>query len=240
MMDKVVVLQPKYTQSYLPPIEADDSLARQGIVEKYNKEEILPTTYTTTSTDIPNFQSILRESHSSNPLDTDEYKIRQSNTQPNLQQPIINQSLTQSYTHQPINQSNVQNQPTIIQSITTSIARPTTITHQTVRSTTNPLKSIMGTIPQAQPVYKLFRKGAGINPTEKQAIVFCAMSIFQDGITPISNHTAKYIQQKLGGDWLVIVYPQGKPVDFNMTCVEGNDFMYFTLDTTAFQICRLR
>ena len=240
MIDKVVVLQPKYTQSYLPPIEADDSLARHAIEEKYNKDEILPTTYTATSTYIPNSQPILRESHASNPMDSDDLLIRQSNTQPNPQQPIINQSLTQSYTHQSINQPNVQIQPTITQSITKTIARPTTIIHQSVTSTANPLKSIMGTIPKAQPVYKLIRKGAGINPTEKQAIVFCAMSIFQDGIQPISNYTAKYIQQKIGGDWLVIVYPLGKPIDFNMTCVEGNDFMYFTLDNTAFQICRLR
>ena len=240
MIDNVVVLQPKYTQSYLPPIEADDSLARHAIEEKYNKDEILPTTYTATSTYIPNSQPILRESHASNPIDSDELYIRQSNTQQNIQQPIINQSLTQSYTHQSINQNVQQNPTTITQLVTQSIARPTTIIHQSVTSTTNPLKSIMGTIPKAQPVYKLLRKGAGINPTEKQAIVFCAMSIFQDGITPISNHTAKYVQQKIGGDWLVIVYPQGKPVDFNMTCVEGNDFMYFTLDTTAFQVCRLR
>lgn len=240
MNDNVVVLQPKYTQSYLPPIVAEDSLSRQAVVKKYEVNEILPTTYTSTSAYIPNSQSILRESNASIPMDSDELHIRQSNTQPNLHQPIINQSLAQSYTHQPINQPNVQQQTIITQSITKSIAKPTTIIHQSVGSTTNPLKSIMGTIPQAQPVYKLLRKGAGINPTEKQAIVFCAMSIFQDGITPISNHTAKYIQQKVGGDWLVIVYPQGKPIDFNMTCVEGNDFMYFTFDNTAFQVCRLR
>ena len=239
MIDNVVVLQPKYTQSYLPPIEADDSLVRQSIEKEYNKEEILPTTYTTTSTFIPNSQPILRESHASNPMDSDELFIRQSNTQQNLQQPIINQSLTQTNIHQSINQ-NVQQHPPITQLVTKTIARPTTIINQSVTSTTNPFKSIMGTIPKAQPVYKLLRKGAGINPTEKQAIVFCAMSIFQDGIEPISNHTAKYIQQKIGGDWLVIVYSQGKPIDFNMTCVEGNDFMYFTLDNTAFQVCRLR
>ena len=121
MNDKVVILQPKYTQSYLPPIEADDSLARQAIINEYNKDEILPTTYTTTSSYISNSQPILRESNASIPIDSDELQIRQSNTQQNLQQPIINQSLTQSYTHQSINQSNVQQQPTITQSITKSI-----------------------------------------------------------------------------------------------------------------------
>ena len=66
------------------------------------------------------------------------------------------------------------------------------------------------------------------------------MRIIQQGITPISNNTAIGVKKRLGGDWLVIVYPQGKPIDFNMTCVQGNDYMYFTLDSTAFQVCRLK
>ena len=57
---------------------------------------------------------------------------------------------------------------------------------------------------------------------------------------PISNNTAKYIKFKLGGDWLVMVYPEGKPIDYHMTLISRNDFMYFTLDTTAYQVCRLR
>ena len=56
----------------------------------------------------------------------------------------------------------------------------------------------------------------------------------------VSNNTAKAIKRSLGGDWLVIVYPEGKPIDFNMTCVQGNDYLYFIVDTWAFQVCRLR
>ena len=106
----------------------------------------------------------------------------------------------------------------------------------------NPInnKSIMGKIPGVFPVYRLIRQGNGINPTEQQGIVFCAMKVYQEEILPLSNNTARFIQRKIGGDWLVIVYEQGKPIDFNMTCVEGNDYLYFILDTTAYQVCRLR
>ena len=105
----------------------------------------------------------------------------------------------------------------------------------------NPInnKSIMGKIPGVFPVYRLIRQGNGINPTEQQGIVFCAMKVYQEEILPLSNNTARFIQRKIGGDWLVIVYEQGKPIDFNMTCVEGNDYLYFILDTTAYQVCRL-
>ena len=92
----------------------------------------------------------------------------------------------------------------------------------------------------AQPAFKLIRRGSGISPNEQEKIVQTATTIIQQGITPISNNTASGVKKVLGGDWLVIVYPQGKPIDFNMTCVQGNDYMYFTLDSTAFQVCRLR
>ena len=91
-----------------------------------------------------------------------------------------------------------------------------------------------------QPQFRLLRQGAGISPNEQQGIVSTAIAVYQSGITPISNNTASRIKKILGGDWLVIVYAQGKPVDFNMTCVQGNDYMYFTLDNTAYQVCRLR
>ena len=92
----------------------------------------------------------------------------------------------------------------------------------------------------AQPAFKLIRRGSGITANEQNAIASAAMEIIQNGTTPISNNTARAVKKKLGGDWLVIVYPEGKPIDFNMTCVQGNDYLYFTLDTTAFQVCRLK
>ncbi len=92
----------------------------------------------------------------------------------------------------------------------------------------------------AQPSFKLLRRGSGITANEQNSIVSVAMEIIQGGITPVSNNTAKGVKKKLGGDWLVIVYPEGKSIDFNMTCVQGNDYLYFTLDSTAFQVCRLK
>ena len=75
---------------------------------------------------------------------------------------------------------------------------------------------------------------------EQNGIVSTAQNVIQSGLLPISNKTAQGVKKKLGGDWLVIVYPEGKPIDFNMTCVQGNDYLYFILDGNAFQVCRLK
>jgi len=90
------------------------------------------------------------------------------------------------------------------------------------------------------PNVNVIRRGSGITMNEQQNIINCAVSVYQQKLEPISNNTAKAIKRSLGGDWLVIVYPQGKPIDFNMTCVQGNDYLYFTVDSWAFQVCRLR
>ena len=88
--------------------------------------------------------------------------------------------------------------------------------------------------------YNLIKRGDGITQNEENKIAQTAASVVQQGLTPISNKTASAIKQTLGGDWLVIVYPQNKPIDFNMTSVQGNDYMYFTLNGNAYQVCRLR
>ena len=88
--------------------------------------------------------------------------------------------------------------------------------------------------------YNLIRRGAGITQNEENKIAQTAASVAQQGLTPLSNQTARAVKQTLGGDWLVIVYPQDKPIDFNMTCVQGNDYMYFTLNGNAYQVCRLK
>jgi hypothetical protein len=92
----------------------------------------------------------------------------------------------------------------------------------------------------AQSGFKLIRRGSGITANEQNSIVSTAMNIMQSGLTPISNQTARGVKKKLGGDWLVIVYPEGKSIDFNMTCVQGNDYLYFILNSYAFQVCRLK
>ena len=114
--------------------------------------------------------------------------------------------------------------------------QPTFETTQTTTTTTFSTGGVSG----AQPAFQLLRRGSGITLNEQNGIISTAMSVVQQGLTPLSNNTASSIKKKLGGDWLVIVYPKEKPIDFNMTCVQGNDYLYFTLDENAYQVCRLR
>ena len=126
---------------------------------------------------------------------------------------------------------------TYTQQYTTQQPVYTTTKQTTTYTTTAPTTNVsLG----SAPVVKLLRKGSGISPNELNGIVSTSMAIFQQGIVPISNNTAARIKKALGGDWLVIVYPKDKPIDFNMTCVQGNDYLYFTLDNLAYQVCRLR
>jgi len=119
-------------------------------------------------------------------------------------------------------------------------------TQQPVYTTTQQTTTYTTGIPTANisigaaPAVNLLRRGSGITANEQNGIISTAMAIFQQGIIPISNNTASRIKKTLGGDWLVIVYPKDKPIDFNMTCVQGNDYLYFTLDNLAYQVCRLR
>ena len=91
---------------------------------------------------------------------------------------------------------------------------------------------------KSQPALKIKSKGPGISPNEEKVIVSAAMSVYQNGITPRADETCDRISQTLGGFWFVLVYPLGKPVDFNITRVHGNQYMHFTLDDLAYQICR--
>ena len=130
----------------------------------------------------------------------------------------------------------------IPQTITTTTSIPQTYTTQQTY-TTSAAQYASPVLPapiKPQPAFRLLRQGSGISPHEQQTIVTTAMMVYMSGISPISNNTASRIKKSLGGDWIVIVYAQGKPVDFNMTCVQGNDYLYFTLDNTAYQVCRLR
>ena len=111
-----------------------------------------------------------------------------------------------------------------------------TTTQQTSYTTSVPTTT---TSVGATPKVQLFRRGSGISPNEQNGIISTAMAVFQNNILPLSNNTASRIKKIVGGDWLVIVYPQNKPIDFNMTCVQGNDYLYFTLDNLAYQVCRL-
>ena len=108
--------------------------------------------------------------------------------------------------------------------------------YETTQTTTNFTAGAMG----GQPAVKVLRRGSGITQNEQNTIISTAIEIYVSKTTPLSNNTARAIKKKLKGDWLVIIYEQGKPIDFNMTCVQGNDYLYFTLDNMAYQVCRLR
>ena len=164
-----------------------------------------------------------------------------------VQQPTTTTTTTQQFFTQPVTTTQYTTaQPvTYTQQFTTSQPDYSqSFTQQKVTYTTSATpaygSAVMGPPIKPQPAIKLLRQGSGISPNEQRGIISTAVAVYQSGITPVSNNTASRIKKTLGGDWLVIVYTQGKPVDFNMTCVQGNDYMYFTLDNTAYQVCRLR
>ena len=207
----------------------------------YQYQYQLPTTQTTTTTTTQKYTTTQPISYTEQITTSQPISYSQQYT---VQQPSSDytQSYTQQYTVQ---------QPTTdyTQSYTQqyTVQQPTTdytqaYTQQQTYTTTASVPGFdqAGFAQKPQPAFKLLRQGSGISPNEQRGIVSTAMAVYQSGITPISNNTASRIKKTLGGDWIVIVYAQGKPVDFNMTCVQGNDYMYFTLDNMAYQVCRLR
>ena len=91
-----------------------------------------------------------------------------------------------------------------------------------------------------RPVLREKARGYGIDQNEYTRITQCAMDIYQRRMTPFSTHTANAIKQMLGGDWVVVCYPDQRTYDFALTVVKGGDFMTFTLDNVLFQVCRLK
>ena len=197
---------------------------------QYQYQYQMPTTTTTTTTQQYTTQPVT--------YTTQQFAV------PDYTQPYTTQQETYTTTvPQTITTSIPQTITTSIpQTITTTTSIPQTYTTQQTY-TTSAAQYASPVLPapiKPQPAFRLLRQGSGISPHEQQTIVTTAMMVYMSGISPISNNTASRIKKSLGGDWIVIVYAQGKPVDFNMTCVQGNDYMYFTLDNTAYQVCRLR
>ena len=91
-----------------------------------------------------------------------------------------------------------------------------------------------------QPVYKQISIGPGIDMNEYQKIVQSATQVYQMKQRPLSQFTANAIKMMLGGDWLVVCYPVGRTYDFSLTTVKGADIMVFSLDTTLYQVCRIK
>ena len=224
--------------------------------QQYNYQYQLPTTTKTTKTTTtqqfvtqPVTTTTTTQDYFAQPVTSttttqDYFTQPVTTTQEYISQPVTTTTSTQDYFAQPMTTTTTTQytttQPvTYTQQVNTA---PVYTQQQTYTTTAVPGFSTSGfqVAQKPQPVFKLLRQGSGISPNEQQGIVSTAMAVYQSGITPISNNTASRIKKTLGGDWIVIVYAQGKPVDFNMTCVQGNDYMYFTLDNMAYQVCRLR
>ena len=103
-----------------------------------------------------------------------------------------------------------------------------------------PMGPPMGMGYGVQPVVREKARGYGIDPNEYQRITQCAVGIYQQGARPFSTNTANAIKQMLGGDWVVVCYPEARVYDFALTTVKGGDFMTFTVDNILFQVCRLK
>ena len=190
----------------------------------YQYQYQLPTTQTTTTTTTQKYTTTQPISYTEQITTSQPISYSQQYT---VQQP--SSDYTQSYTQQ-----------YTVQQPTTDYTQAYTQQQTYTTTASVPGFDQAGFAQKPQPAFKLLRQGSGISPNEQRGIVSTAMAVYQSGITPISNNTASRIKKTLGGDWIVIVYAQGKPVDFNMTCVQGNDYMYFTLDNMAYQVCRLR
>ena len=85
----------------------------------------------------------------------------------------------------------------------------------------------------------VIRKGSGITMDIEKAIITIALNVYQKKLKPMSEAILNGIQRALGGNWVVMNYPKTKPADFNITMVQGNCYLYFTVDNWAFQIIRI-
>ncbi len=91
-----------------------------------------------------------------------------------------------------------------------------------------------------QPVIREKARGYGIDPNEYARITQYCSGVYQQGARPYSTNSTDSIKQMLGGDWVVVYYPEQRANGFALTTVKGGDFMTFTVDNALFQVCRLK
>jgi hypothetical protein len=220
------------TQQYQYQYQLPTTTQTTTTTEKYQYQYQIPTQTTQTTTTQQYQYQIPTQTTQTTTTQQYQFDIPTTSTTTQQYQYNLPTTTTQQFISQPVTTTTISQPVTYTQQFTT---QPVTYT-----TTATTVPGLVPGLMKPQPAFRLLRQGAGISPNEQQGIVSTAMAVYQSGITPISNNTASRIKKTLGGDWIVIVYAQGKPVDFNMTCVQGNDYMYFTLDNTAYQVCRLR
>ena len=93
-------------------------------------------------------------------------------------------------------------------------------------------------ITRPKPIFKLLKQSTGISQNEQKVIVSIAENIYQNKLTPINSKTAEEIKKILGGNWIVNIYNQDKPI--NMNNLQDNDYIYFKLDNLIYHICRIK
>ena len=99
----------------------------------------------------------------------------------------------------------------------------------------------MNSFQQIQPVFKQISVGQGINQQEYNSIITACKQAYMNRITPFSTYAGRSIKQYLGGEWLVVCSNvNNNNFDFSLTSVTGGDFIAFSLDSTLFQVCRLK
>lgn len=92
-----------------------------------------------------------------------------------------------------------------------------------------------------QPVFKQINIGSGIDTNEYSTIVQSATTAYSQKMMPLSTSTANMIKQRLFGEWFVFISQvTDRDFNFSLTCVAGGDFLSFSLDSTLFQVCRLK
>ena len=73
---------------------------------------------------------------------------------------------------------------------------------------------------------------------EYQRIIKYCKGKYQQWVRPYSIIEANNIKQMLGGDLVIICYPEARAYDFALTTVKY--FMIFTVDNFLFQLCILK
>ena len=266
MYNQTKVLPPIVNQQLLPAVTADTSAVEKSIQQAYSGTVVLPTTnIPTATTNVPLYsfqpapqqtQVIAQQPQVVTQSQVPRIRIWEMLVPMQVPQPMPAPAPVPVPEPVTIPEPVVISEPVTIPEPVT-ISEPVTIPEpveyvQTYEEPTPVYEEPTYTIPETTTTYQdyqfqstgpsvqILRRGSGITLNEQNNIISCASNIYQNKILPLSNKTAQAVKKALGGDWLVIVYEQGKPIDFNMTCVQGNDYLYFTLDNMAFQVCRLR
>ena len=65
-----------------------------------------------------------------------------------------------------------------------------------------------------QPMIREKTRGYGIGPNKYSRITQCYAGVYQQGARPYNTNAANEIKQMLGGDWIVVCFPEQRSYDF--------------------------